>query len=1036
MRLPEIGVRRPVATAMFFIAIVIVGLVCLTQLGIDMMPDIEIPTVGVITTYQGAGSREVESRITEPIEDQVSTTQGLDKIESYSQEGISVVSAQFAWGHDLDEAINDIRDKVDLAKRLLPDDADDPILFKFDLSMMPVLVLAVTARESYPNLFHLAEREIADPLKRIPGVATATIRGGLEREIQVDIDLEKLDAYHLAIDQVINVLGAQNLSLPGGHIKTGKTDFLVRTPEEFKSVEEINHVVVAHSNGVPVFLRDIATVEDGFKELTRDVRVNRKKGLVVMVQKQSGENTVNVSERVMKELEEIRRGLPPDVDIKVAMDSSDDIKRSIYSLKDAVLYGLLFVVLVILFFLRNLRGSLIVAISIPASLIVSFLFLYLAGYTINVISLTSLVIAIGMVVDDSIVVFENIFSHAERGERMSQASMLGASEVGNAVTAATLTNIVVFLPVIFVGGITGILFKQLAYVICLALLASLVTALVLVPMLTSRLLKVKKEERVSQRADILRRAFLVSECLFSGMDAWYSRLLGWSLGHKRILIAGAVALLMGSAVLVPMIGTEFIPEQDRGQLQATIEMPEGTRMEETGMVVNAVEDIICKDVPEQRILFSRWGIGEEGISTLLGGSEGSNIGSLYVRLVGKENRERSPKEIAEALRSRVSSFPGADVRFSAEDRLSNMMFGGGKPFQIDVYGYDLEQAKRLSQEIAGILKTIPGITDIEISRKEGKPELQILVDREKASRIGLNVSTIAQTARSYLTGTVASQYRERGDEYDIRVRLMEKDRQHIEDIDKAFVRTPAGKAIPLSTIAHIRRDKGPVKIERKGQERTITITAGLYNRDLGSTVAEAREKLKGIKFPEGFSYKFSGAREEQEKSFRLLFVALLLGAVLVYIVMAAQFESLRDPFIIFFSIPFGIIGVIWSMVLTGQTLSVVSFIGLIMLLGIVVKNAIVLIDYINILRRRRFSVRDAVVQGGKNRLRPVLMTAFTTMLSMLPLALSSGEGAEVWNSMGITVIGGLLVSTFITLIFVPTLYAIFEERTKSTRLLP
>jgi hydrophobe/amphiphile efflux-1 (HAE1) family protein len=1033
MRLPEIGVHRPVATAMFFIAIVVMGLVSLTQLAIDMMPNIEIPTVGVITTYQGAGSQEVESRITEPIEDQVSTTQGLDKIESFSQEGISVVSAQFDWGHDLDAAINDIRDKVDLAKTLLPDDADDPILFKFDLSMMPVIFLAVTAQESYQNLFHLAEKEIADPLKRIPGVATATVRGGREREIHVDIDLEKLHAFHLAVDQVINVLRAQNLSLPGGHIKTGKTDFLVRTPAEFRSVDEINHVVVAYSNGVPVFLQEIATVEDRFKELTRDVRVDGKQGVVVMVQKQSGANTVAVAERVRMELEGIGKGLPSDVDITIAMDSSDDIKRAIDSLKDAVFYGLLFVVLVILFFIRNLRGSLIVAISIPASLIVSFLFLYLAGYTINIISLISLAIAIGMVVDDSIVVFENIFSHAERGERRSQASVLGASEVGNAVTAATFTNIAVFVPIIFVGGITGIMFKQLAYVICLALLTSLVTALVLVPMLTSKLLKEKKDGKKHIKAGILGRLSLLSEGFFNGMDTWYSWILGWSLSHKKTVMLTAVVLLAGSAGLVPLIGTEFIPEQDQGQFQATIELPEGTRMEETGMVVNALEDIMYRNVPERRVFFSSWGIGEEGISTLMGGSEGSNIGSLYVMLVNKENRGRTPKEIAEDLRPHVGSFPGADVRFSVEDSLSSMMFGGGKPFQLEIYGYDLERAKRLSREIAGILKTIPGITDIEISRKEGKPELQIIVDREKASKLGLNVSAVAQTIRTYISGTVATQFREKGDEYDIRVRLMEKDREHIEDIARSFVRTSSGKAIPLSTIADIKHAIGPVKIERKGQERIVTITAGLYKRDLGSAVEEAREKLKRIELPEGFSYKFSGAREEQEKSFRLLFVALLLGAGLVYLVMAAQFESLRDPFIIFFSIPFGIIGVIWAMLLTGQTLSVISFIGLIMLLGIVVKNAIVLIDYINILRKRRFSVRDAVIQGGKNRLRPVLMTAFTTMLSMLPLALSSGQGAEIWNSMGITVIGGLLVSTLITLIFVPTLYAIFEERTKNTR---
>jgi CzcA family heavy metal efflux pump len=1028
MRLPEIGVFRPVTTAMCFMAIVIVGLVCLPQLGIDTMPDIEIPTVGIITTYEGAGSKEVESRITEVIEEQVSTVQGLDKIESSSQEGISVVSAKFDWGYDLDVATNDIRDKVDLAKEYLPDDADDPILFKFDLSMMPILVLGIRAEQSYPLLYHLAEKRIADPLKQIPGVATATIRGGLEREIHVNIDLEKLDAYHLAIDQVINVLGAQNLSLPGGHIKTGKTDYLVRTPEEFKTVEEISHVVVAHSNGVPVFLRDIAVVEDGFKELTRDVRVDRKKGLIVMVQKQSGANTVAVAGRVRKELEEIKRGLPPDVDFAIVMDSSDFINRSIGNLRDVVLYGGLFVILVILFFLRNLRGSLIVAISIPSSLIISFLFLYLAGYTINIISLTSLAIAIGMVVDASIVVLENIFRHSEGGERMTQASILGASEVGTAVIASTLTNIAVFVPVIFVGGITGILFKQLAYVVCLTLLTSLFTALLLVPMLSSRLLKAKRNGEKPQKAGILGRLSLLSDGFFSGMDAWYSRLLGWSLGHKKIVLLVAVVLLIGSAGLIPLIGTEFTPQMDQGQFEAVLEMPEGTRMEETGRVAEAVEEIIYQNVPELESSFRSWGIGEEGISTLLGGSEGSNISTIRCRMVSRDDRERSTKDVANALRPLMSSFPGADIRFSVDDPISGLMFGGGKPFQIDVYGYDLEAGRDFSRRIADALKSIPGITDVEISRKEGKPELQIHVDREKASRLGLNVSTVAQTARSYIAGKVATQFRESGDEYDIRVRLMEKDRQHIEDIGKTFVRTSNGKAISLSTIASIRHDIGPVKIERKGQERIIAITADLYNRDLGSAVKEAREKLEGIAFPEGFSYEFSGAREEQEKSFTFLFVALLLGGVLVYMVMAALFESLRDPFIIFFSIPFGIIGVIWAMFLTGQPLSVISFIGLIMLVGIVVNNAIVLIDYINILRKRKLSVREAIVEGGRDRLRPVLMTAFTTIFGMLPMALSTGEGSEMWNNMGTTVIGGLLVSTFITLIFVPTLYAIFEER--------
>lgn len=1032
MNLPELGVRRPVTTAMLFTAIIILGFVSLSRLGIDLMPKIEIPTIGVITQYEGAGSQEVENRITELLEERLATVSDLDKIESTSQEGLSIVLLKFEWGTNLDVASNDVRDSLDIVKPYLPEDVDDPSIFKFDLSMMPVLIMGVTADESYPHLRKIIEDKVCTPLEAIPGVAAARVRGGLERQILVEIDRTRLEAYHLSINQIVGVLRAENISLPGGHLKIGRLDYILRTPEELE-ISEIEKIVVATRSGVPIYLKHIASVRDAFKEETEKVHIDRMPGIIMMVQKQSGANTVNVSRRVLQELEALGKELPPDVNLKVVMDFSEFITLSIKNLRNTVFFGGIFVFLVILFFLRNLRGSIIVASSIPICLIITFVLMFAGDFTINILSLSSLAIAIGMVVDAAIVVYENIHRHTELGERASEAAVIGASEVGTPIVAAVLCMVSVFIPLVFVGGMTGVLMRELAFTISLALLASLFTALTLIPMLSSKLLRARRESEVSNptsRKIPLSRFYIQSEKWFKGLENRYRLLLGWALSHRRLVISGGFVILALSFAMVKFVSTEFMPAMERGMLTFNVELPVGERFEETGKVVKTMDEIIAKHVPEMETCFSRWGYAERGIESLMGGEQGSNIGMSMTKIVTKSERKRSEREIALDLKSKFSSFPGAEVRFSAEDPMEGLMFGGGKPLTIEIRGYDLGTARNFSRQVAEVIKGIRGVSDVEISRREGKPELQIIVDRDRASSLGLNVANIATAIETYFKGKVATQYREGGDEYDILVRLREEDRQHIKDVENVFVTSPLGKQIGLSNIAEIRRQVGPVKIERKGQERIVKVSGEIYGRDLGSVVREAKEKLSRLTIPPGFTFGFGGAREEQEKSFRLLFLALILGIILVYMVMASQFESIRDPFIILSAIPFSMIGVIWALIITGYTLSVISFIGLIMLTGIAVETGIVLISYINILRRRGMETREAIMEGGRVRFRPVLMAAITTILGLTPLALARGEGAEMWSPLAITVIGGLLVSTVVTLIFIPTLYSVFEERVK------
>jgi HAE1 family hydrophobic/amphiphilic exporter-1 len=1021
MKLAQISVNRPVTTLMIFVAMVVLGLVSMSMLGLDLMPELEIPSVSVITSYEGAGPEEIETLITEPMEDTLSTISGVDEVISVSKEGVSTVTLRFEWGEKIDESINDVRERIDLIKERLPEEADNPIIFKFDLSMIPISIIAFTAEESYPNLQDIVDDEIVDPLKRVDGVASVTAGGGLLRQIRVDIDRDKLAALDLSITQLNQALAAQNISTPGGNIKSGYKDYLLRTPEEFSSPEEVAEVVIARRNGIPIKLKDVADVRDFFKERTFEVRMNGQKAMAIFIQKQSGKNTVEVARAVSEKLEQLKKNLPPDIESRIVMDSSEFILASVGTLRDTVFWAIFFVFIVLLFFLRDFRASLIVAAAIPTSLIITFLLMYLANYTINTDSLASLAIAVGLVVDNAIVVIDNINRHRDKGERAKEGAVFGANEVGVAVIASTLTTISIFAPIMFVGGIAAIVFGQFAAIITMALVASLFTALMLVPMLSSKLLKVNNPGSSKSILDFFYR---LGGITLDGMELLYVKFLNWSLANRKTVFISCIVLFVWSIGLIGFVGTEFFPQQDQNRVSADYELPIGTRYERTGDVAQQLQTITENHIPERRNSFIRWGVYGAGANFET--DEESYKGILFISLKPKDQRSASPNDLIKRLRKITGKIPGATIRYSAEDPLEAIMFGAGGKLAVELYGHDMDQARLYAEAVQSAITAVEGVEDVQISRKEEKPEIKVVIDREKASNMGLDVRTIGKQIETFFAGNTATRYREAGDEYDVEVRLQPKDRDKIEDLRDVPISITGGGQVSLANVADIEQGLGPTKIERKDQERFITVSAEIVGRDLGSVVEDVRKAIDKIPAPPGFNYKFAGAEKERKEAFTLLMIAVGLGMVLVYMVMASQFESFRDPFIIFLSIPFGIVGVIIALALAGQAMSVVSFLALIMLIGIVVNDGIVLISFLNILRRRGLDVYSAIIEGGRSRLRPVVCTSCTTILALAPLAFSKGEGSEIWVPFAVTIIGGLFVSTVITLVLMPTLYSVFE----------
>lgn len=1015
MKFSEFGVKNPVTTSMIFVAIVVLGAFAYTLVGIDLMPDFDVPVIMVVTQYEGAGPQEVEQRVTELIESRVAAVENVDEVTSTSMEGISLVKVKFNWGIDMGVATNDVRDKIDQIRKRLPDACETPLLMKIDMSMIPVVIYGVTAEESWNKIETITDDKVVDRLKRISGVATVTGEGGAERVIHVKLNRERLESTGITGSEVVNMLRAQNLTNPGGHIRSGMMDYLIRTPEEFTSVDQIGEVVLRNVNGNVIKVKDIAEVEDGLAELTEDFRMNGKKARGIMVQKQSGGNTVAVANAVKEAQPKIEKELPKDMQMMEFMDTSDFIKNTVNNLKDSLIFGGVCVILVLLFFLRDPRASLIVAITIPTSLIITFLLMFVNNYTINQISLSSLVIAIGMVVDNAIVVIDNIKRYLERGVKVKEASAWGASEMTASVVASTLTTVVIFLPIMFTTGITKIFFGQLAAIVSMALLASLVSGLLLTPMLASKIL--------TRDSEIKTGPFAKFEKILLWLEDRYVNILNFVLDNRKKCILTMIGVLFLSFFLVPFVGTEYMPNQDQGRFTINVELPTGTRFEETGKVCEQIRQIVLGRWKDEVIAdIMSYGIGESAENVAFNSNKGSNIGQVQFRLRSRNVRSTPVSAIISDVRPDVEKIPGIIVRFETQRSM-----GSGKDFTLNVYGHDLEEGVKYCNILVNMFKGIEGLADLNVSQKLAKPELTVRINREKASSLGMNVNAIASAVELYFSGNTTVKYREGGDEYDIEVRLRPEDRMNIADLDMVTVPNSKGEPIRLANVVTVENALGPTNVQRYDQQRYIQITGSVYGIDTGTAYAEAEKILNTVPIPPSFSWEFSGDEKDRKESFLLLMEAGLLGIMLVYMVMASQFESLLAPFIIAFSIPFGFVGAIVMLLLAGSRLSVVSLLGALILIGIVVNNGIVLISYVNILIARGYKTRDALIAAGKSRLRPVLSTTTTTVLGMIPMAISTGDGSEMWIPIAWTVIGGLIVSTAMTMMMMPAVYSLLQK---------
>ncbi len=1013
---------------MIFIAVIVFGGYSLLNLPIDLYPEIEFPAITVFTTYGGANASDIETNISKPIEDALNSVDELKEITSVSRDNISVVSLEFEYETDLNEAANNIRDALSYVESTLPEDADDPMIFKFSSSMMPIAMFAVTAGQSYEGIEKTLEEKIINPLNRVDGIGSVSILGGPIREVGIEINPRKLEAYNITIEQIGAILQAENLNMPAGNIKMGQIDYPLRVEGEFDNSENIGNVVLGNMNGQAIYLKDVATVKDSIKEMSIDEKINGRQGIRLMVMKQSGANTIAVAKEVNNELATLSEHLPPDIEIQTIFDSSTFIKGSINNLTQTLLFALLFVTIVVLFFLGRWRATFIVVLTIPISLIVAFIYLFISDASINIISLSALSIAIGMVVDDAIVVLENISKHIDRGSSPREAAIYATNEVWLAVIVTTLTIVAVFFPMTMIGGMTGIMFRQLGWIVTITVVTSTVTAITLTPMLSSKLLKLQKniDGKKGQGFDKIMVPF------FNRFDQWYARVLSWCLHHKSLVSVIALSIFIGSLFLAGGLNSEFMPEADEGRMNVAIELQTGTRVEKSVVLARKIDKII-NEIPEVRLVSTSAGTDEEAGMMAIFMSTGSNIVNYIIGLDDLEDRERSVWEVGEELRQNLKKFP--------EITNVNMTYGsaalGGNTVDVTIYGYDLDQTTLIANNIHDQIKNIDGATNLKISRGKAKPELRVELDREKMAAVGLNTAMVSTALYNRVTGMTATKYRESGDEYNIRIRFKKEFRNSISDIENIALQTVTGKTVRLGDVGSVEEYFSPPNIGHKRRERIVTVSVTPYKVAMGTLAEEITKVVESMDIPREFMVEVGGAYEDQQEGFADILMLLMLSLILVYIVMASQFESLKMPFIIMFSIPFAFSGVIIALLITNTTLSVIAGLGAVMLIGIVVKNAIVLVDYINLMRDRGYDLNEAIVISGKSRLRPVLMTALTTILGMLPLALSTGEGSEIWAPMGISVIGGLVFSTIITMIIVPIVYRIFAakgERNKKVAL--
>ena len=1025
MKLYESAVKKPISTILIFVGVAVMGLYSLSQLSVDLMPDIEVNTLTVVTTYPGASASDIETNVSRPLEDVLNSCENLKKITSTSRDNISLVTLEFNYGTNIDAAGNDVRDKMDMVKSSLPDEVGNPIIFKFSMDMIPVVIYSATAVESSDALYKILDEKIANPLNRVNGVGAVSISGAPQRQIDVSVSPERLESYNLTVEQIAGVIAQENLNVPAGSFDIGTQTYSLRVEGEFKESSELLNVVVASYGGQNVYLHDVATVSDTIKGRVQESYANGVKGAAIVVQKQSGSNTVEIAKKIKEIMPELQQSLPPDIIISEVMDTSEFIETSIDSLMETIILACLFVMVIVLFFLGRWRATFIVIIAIPISLVASFIYLMITGGTLNIISLSSLSIAIGLVVDDAIVILENVTTHIERGSSPKEAAIYGTNEVAVAVMASTLTIVAVFMPMTLAGGLAGVMFQQLGWMVSIMILVSLVVALTLTPVLCSQMLRLNPNQ-----GKFFAKIYSPIQRFLDNLDEWYAKILGVAVRNRWKTVVFSLLLLVGIFVLSGIfLKTEFMPASDNNMISLDIHLNTGTRMEIAREKALEITQLIKDKYPEIEVTNATYGQADDNnLFAAVMQENATNLITFNLRTVKANKRNRSIFEISDELRADFANMPDL-YKYKVTPGGSNMMMGGGSTVDVEIYGHSLEQTDRIASLMKQRFDRIDGFVDVLISRADYRSEYQVEFDRAKLAENGLNSATAASFIRNRINGLTLSKFREDGDEYDIVVRYGEEYRQSIEAIENIIVYNSQGNPLRIGQLGKVVEKASLPQIDRQNRQRVVKVQGSLSGRALSEVIGDVNTAIKEMNaagdIPAEIGVQIAGSFEEQQETNSDLFLLMMLCVLLVYIVMAAQFESMTYPFIIMFSLPFGLAGVLLALMITGQPLSLMAMIGIVMLIGIVVKNGIVLIDYVNLNRERGMLIDKAVISGGKSRLRPVLMTSLTAVLGMIPMAIPRGQGSEMWQPMGTAIVGGLLLSTLLTLVLVPALYSIF-----------
>ena len=1028
MNIYKSAVNNPITTILVFVAISIFGIFSLVKLPIDFFPRIETTNVMVITSYAGASAVDIEENVTRPLENTLNSVEDLKHISSKSKENISIITLEFEYGTDIDVATANIRDKLDIATNILPDEVNKPIIFKFSTEEMPIMLMAIKANESWSGLYKIIDERVTTPLARVKGVGTVSVSGIPERQIQIYCDPYKLEAYGITIEQIAQIIAAENTSVPGGQMDVGSNTYSLRVDQEFSGAEEMLDVVVGTRNGANIYLRDVATVTDTQQERAQESFNNGTRSGMMVIQKQTDANAVEISRKVQEKLVELRKDLPSDVTVEPYIDMSDNILDVASSLADTILTTFIVVMLVVMMMLGRWRAMFIIILTIPISMLSALIYLLATDQTLNVVTMSSLSISIGMVVDNAIVVLENITSHIDRGARVKQAAIFATKEVGVSIIASTLTTLAVFLPLTMIEGMAGVLFEPMGWMVTITLTVSMAAALTFTPVLCSKIMKQSpKKSRIQKYVD----------AAMSGLENVYGKALRWCVNYRKTFLAIALAVFVGSLALIgPRIKTEFFPTQDNARISVKIKLPIGTRQEITRDLALRIDEQFRKDYPEIIAIGMSEGMADTDNTWASMQENGTHYISMNIRLSKKTERERSMTEICDLMRKDLEKY--TEIRtYEVIESGQKGGAGGQQSVDIELYGYDLDMTDRVAAEIKERMLGVEGCTEVTISRDEYTPEYQVVFDRDKLAMNGLNVATAATYLRNRVNGAIASYYREDGEEYDILVRYDKHFRESIEDLENITLYNSQGKAIKVRDLGRVVEANTPPTIERKDRSRYVKISGSIghgyaMSDIIGGTVAE----LNKMDIPAGITWELGGSYEDQQDTFRDMIMLLVLMVILVFVIMASQFESLTYPFVIMFSLPFALVGVIFGLWISNTAMGVMGLLGILMLVGIVVNNGIVLVDYTRLLVGRDYSILDAAVAAGRSRMRPILMTTLTTVLGMVPMAVGNGVGSEMWNSLGMTVAWGLSFSTLITLFLIPVLFSVFalsNERRKAKR---